>query len=104
MADAAEMAKFDPGVIMTLLQGRPIKAAVDSVAALIRQSQGMTPGVIDRIARMLLETRPDVARAMLANVGTRQARSDGRRALANSILRNMGGVSGAQLGVGLSAP
>lgn len=97
LADAAEMAKFDPGVIMTLLQGRPVKAAVDAVARLIKESQGMSPGVIERVARMLLETRPDVARAMLAGATTRQAQSNGRRALANAILRNMGGVGGAQL-------
>jgi hypothetical protein len=98
LADAAEMGKFDPGVIMNLVQGRPIKAAVDAVGRLIKESQGMSPGVIERIARMLLETSPDVARAMLANVSTRQAQVDGRRALANAILRNMGGVGGAQIG------
>lgn len=97
LADAAEMGKFDPGVIMTLLQGRPVQAAVQSVGRLIKESQGMSPGVIERIARMLLETRPDVARAMLANVGTRQAVADGRRALANAIIRNWGGVAGANL-------
>jgi hypothetical protein len=97
LADAAEMGKFDPGVIMSLVQGRPIKAAVDSVARLLRESQGMTPGVIDRVARMLLETRPDVARAMLAQAARRGAVADGRRALANAIIRNMGGVGGKQL-------
>jgi len=97
LADAAEMARFDPGVIMSLVQGRPIKAAVDAVARLIKESQGMSPGVIERVARMLLETRPDVARAMLAGATTRQAQADGRRALANAILRNMGGVGGARL-------
>lgn len=97
LADAAEMAKFDPGVIMNLVQGRPVKAAIDAVARLVKESQGMSPGVIERLARMLLETNPQVARGMLIGAGTRQAAADGRRALANAILRNMGGVGGARL-------
>ena len=97
LADAAEMAKFDPGVIMNLVQGRPVKAAIDAVARLVKELQGMSPGVVERLARMLLETSPQVARGMLIGAGTRQAAADGRRALANAILRNMGGVGGARL-------
>lgn len=89
LADAAEMAKFDPGVFANLLRGRPIAAAVDAVAKMASEAKGMPPAVMDRIAKTLLETRPDVARQMLRDSGTQAAIRNGRRALANAILVNM---------------
>lgn len=89
LADAAEMSKFDPGVMMNLFSGRPVAAAVDAVAKLANEAKGMPPTVMDRIAKTLLETNPDVARQMLKNAGSRAAQLDGRRALANAILLNM---------------
>lgn len=93
LADAAEMSKFDPSVLTNLLRGRPIQAAIDAVSRIANEARGMPPSVLDRVARMLLETRPDVARAMLQGAATRQARNNGRRALANAILVNMGSVA-----------
>jgi hypothetical protein len=93
LADAAEMSKFDPSVLTNLLRGRPIQAAIDAVSRIANEARGMPPSVLDRMARMLLETRPDVARAMLQGAATRQARNNGRRALANAILVNMGSVA-----------
>jgi hypothetical protein len=89
LADASEMAKFDPGVMMNLLHGRPIPAALDAVAKLANEAKGMPPAVMDRIAKALLETNPDAARAMIRQAGGRVAAADGRRALANAILLNM---------------
>lgn len=97
LADAAEMSKFDPSVMTNLLRGRPIQAAIDAVARIANEARGMPPSVLDRVARMLLETRPDVARAMLQGAATRQARNNGHRALANAILVNMGSVAAKRI-------
>ena len=97
LADAAEMSKFDPGVMMNLLRGRPIQAAVDAVAKLANEAKGMPPSVMDQIARMLLETRPEVARAMLSGATGRQAVLNGHRALANAILVNMGSAGAGRV-------
>lgn len=97
LADAAEMAKFDPGVMMNLFRGRPIQAAVDAVARLANEARGMPPAVMDRIAKTLLETNPEAARAMIRQAGGRAARADGRRALANAILLNMSGSAVGRL-------
>lgn len=96
LADAAEMSKFDPGVMMNLLRGRPIQAAVDAVMKVANEAQGMPPQVLDRLAKALLETNPAVARAVLKGAGTRQAQMNGHRALANAILTNMGAVNAAR--------
>jgi hypothetical protein len=98
LADASEMAKFDPGVMMNLLHGRPIQAAIDAVAKLANEAKGMPPAVMDRIAKALLETNPDAARAMIRQAGGRVAAADGRRALANAILLNMSASSATRLG------
>lgn len=89
LADAAEMSKFDPGVMMNLLRGRPVAAAMEAVAKMANEAKGMPPSVMDRIAKTLLETDPALARKMLQDAGTRAAQLDGRRALAQAILVNM---------------
>jgi hypothetical protein len=89
LADAAEMSKFDPGVMMNLLRGRPAAAAMEAVSKLANEAKGMPPSVMDRIAKTLLETDPALARKMLQDAGTRSAQLDGRRALAQAILVNM---------------
>jgi hypothetical protein len=89
LADAAEMSKFDPGVMMNLLRGRPAAAAIEAITKMANEARGMPPSVMDRIAKTLLETDPALARRMLQDAGSRSAQLDGRRALAQAILVNM---------------
>lgn len=97
LADAAEMAKFDPGVLMNLLRGRPLQAAVDGVTRMINESKGMPPRVIERIAKALIETNPEAARAFLKPGALRQIKADARRALGNALIINIGASASARL-------
>jgi len=97
LADAAEMSKFDPGVMVNLFRGRPLQAAIDSVVKLANEAKGMPPSVMDQLAKTLLETNPDAARAMIGKASGQAARADGRRALANAILINMGSSAAGRL-------
>lgn len=97
LADAAEMSKFDPGVMMNLLRGRPVAAAVDAVVKMANEAKGMPPSVMERIAKSLLETNPQMAREMLRQGVSDAARRDGRRALANAILVNMSSAATGRL-------
>jgi hypothetical protein len=90
LADAAEMSKFDPGVMMNLFRGRPVAAAVDAVAKLANEARGMPPSVMEQVAKVLLETNPTAAREFIKKAGNQAALSDGRRAMAQAILVNMG--------------
>lgn len=100
LADAAEMSKFDPGVMTNLLRGRPVAAVIDAVTKMANEAQGMPPTVMESIARTLLETNPQAARQLINAGAGAAARSDGRRALAQAIA-----VSIASSGAGrLAAP
>ncbi|XAI96522.1 hypothetical protein [Microcystis phage Mae-JY35] len=94
LADAAEMSKFDTGVMTNLLRGRPIAAVIDAVTKMANEAKGMPPSVMENIARTLLETNPQAARRLINAGASSAARSDGRRALAQAIVVNMG-ASGA---------
>lgn len=94
LADAADMAQFDPQVLTNLLRGRPIQAALDAVTRVVAESSGMSPRVIERVARTLMETRPDVARQLLEQAQRGELANAGQRALAAVILNNLA-ASGA---------
>ena len=89
LADAAEMAQFDPGILVNMFR-RPITTTViEAVHRIANEAKGMPAPVMDRIAKTLLETNPDLAREMLKNAGSQTAKIDGRRALAQAIMLNM---------------
>lgn len=96
LADDADTAGFTPEVLVNSLRKGTTAAVVDSVMRVINEARGMPPQVLDRLARMLLETRPDVARALLKGSATRQAKLNGHRAIANAILINMGAVNASR--------
>lgn len=88
LADAADMAQFDPSVMTALLSGRPVDAAIKAVTKALNESKGMTPGVIERVAAAMTETRPDMARRVLEQAGRRSQKDDAVKAIANAILVN----------------
>lgn len=96
LADDADTAGFTPEVLVNSLRKGPVAAAVDSVLRVVNEARGMPPQVLDRLALMLLETRPDVARALLKGAATRQAKLNGHRGIANAILINMGAVNASR--------
>lgn len=97
LADAAEMAKFDPAVMTNLLRGRPVQAIIDAVTRVMNEAKGMPPAVIDQVAKVLLETSPEAAKKLLAAGADKRAKDGAMRALANAILANYGTLQGGRL-------
>lgn len=90
LADAAEMSRFDPAVMTALFQGRPVQAVVTAVTRALSEANGTPPRVVERIARVLMETRPDVARQMLEQATTRTQSNRAIRAVTNAMLTATG--------------
>lgn len=97
LADAAEMAKFDPGIMTSLMRGRPIEAIVAAVSKGRNEAKGLPPRVIERIARVMMETDPDAARKALSVATVKGDRDRSVRAVANAILTNMAGSTAGRL-------
>lgn len=90
LADASDMAQFDPSIMTSLFRGRPVEAVVSAVTKSLNEARGMPPSVLERISRALMETRPDVAQEIFRQAGERQTSSRAVRALANAMLVNVG--------------
>lgn len=97
LADAAEMAKLDPGIMTSLMRGRPIEAVVAALSKGRNEAKGLPPRVIERVARVMLETDPDAARKALEIATTKTDRDRGVRAVANAILANLSGSTTGRL-------
>lgn len=97
LADAAEMAKFDPGIMTSLMRGRPIEAVMAAISKGRNEANGMPPRVIERIAKVLMETNPDEALRTLRLANDKTAASAGVRAVANAILTNLGSAGAGRL-------
>lgn len=87
LADAAEMAKFDPSVMTKLFSGRPVAAVMEAVTKLINEGKGMPPGVLERVGRSLMTTDPNAARAVLSAAQQTVQRNAVREAIAAQMLR-----------------
>lgn len=97
LADAEQMARFDPSVMRNLLQGRPVAAVIEAVTRVMNEAKGLPPTVIDQVAKTLIETSPEAARKLLAAGADKSARDKALRALANAILANYGTLQGGRL-------
>jgi hypothetical protein len=100
IADAAELAKFDPGIMMKLFNGRPIAAAMEAAGRLVNEAGGMSPGVTERIAQALIETNPAAARQFLDRGAQTAAQNELRRAIAAMITGQAGGATTGRLNAG----
>jgi hypothetical protein len=89
LADAAEMAKFDPSVFTALSQGRPLQAVMNLIQMGRNEASGLPPRVIEQVARTLVETDPQQALAVLRSVAERARGDQNVRALTNAILVNL---------------
>ncbi|MFG1389088.1 hypothetical protein [Xanthobacter versatilis] len=96
LADDADFAKFEPGIIATFLRGKPLDAAIQAVTRALNEARGMPPAVVERVAATLLETRPDVARRLLQNASLSRRMSDNTRAVANVIGTSLGAAIGGR--------
>lgn len=94
LADAADLSQFDPSIMGKLMRGRVVDAMMSAVTRGISEAQGNNTQVVERIARMLMETNPAAARTLLTQSAATRSKEDLRRAVANALLTNTG-ASGA---------
>lgn len=80
LADAAEMARFDPGVMAKLVRGDFLGALTDGARAIGNEASGTPPRVIEQIADALMQTSPDAARLALSQGTQRLSQADRLRA------------------------
>ncbi|WP_322882851.1 hypothetical protein U8C37_16760 [Sinorhizobium medicae] len=105
LADAAEMSKFDPGVMSKLVRGDLVGAIMDGGRRLMGEAQGMPPRVVEQVARVLMETNPEAARQLLNGGIGRLSRSDQVRArIIASMISSEAAGTGRINGGSKSAP
>lgn len=98
LADAADMNRFDPGVISALVRGKPLEAAMTAIGRIGNEARGMPPRVIEQVAQSLMETRPDVAQRLLNQALNGRAVSAGRRAVVSAMMNNLMSGAAGRLG------
>ncbi|MEY9328238.1 hypothetical protein [Sinorhizobium fredii] len=98
LADAAEMSKFDPGVMSKLVRGDLVGAIMDGGRRLMGEAQGMPPRVVEQVARVLMETNPEAARQLLQGGIGRLSRSDQVRARIIASMVSSGAAGTGRLG------
>jgi hypothetical protein len=106
LSDTADMASIDRSILSHLARGRVVPAIAATAGKLASNAQGLPPPVLVRIARTLMETRPDVAKAVLSEASRGQS-TPGARAVANAILTNLAATGSGKLAsaaIGLPAP
>lgn len=96
-ADAAEMAKFDPAVLSKLFRGDIIGSVVDGAKLVGKEATGMQPRVVEQIAKVLMETNPQVAKSLLTEGSSRLSKSDQLRAKVISALIGSGAAGTGRL-------
>ena len=97
LADAAEMSKFDPGVMTNLFKGRLMDAALAAVARVGNEAKGLPPRVIERVGRVLAETDPAAARALLDQASAKGVSNDKLRAAIIAAITNTGASATGRL-------
>ncbi len=97
LADAAEMAKFDPGIMSKMLRGDIIGALADGARRVGAEASGTPPRVIEQIAEALMETSPEAARKLLDQGARRLSRADQLRARVVSALIGSGAAGVGRL-------
>lgn len=97
LADAAELAKFDPSIFGNLLNGRWGTAALNAIGKAWAESRGMSPQVMEIYAKKLLETNPDAARRILESGAKTAFQDEMRRAIIARILGNVGAAAVPQV-------
>lgn len=80
LADAAEMAKFDPGIMSKLLRGDVPGAIMDGIRRGMAEASGAPPRVIEQVSKALMETNPEAAREAFRGGAAKLTRSQQARA------------------------
>lgn len=97
LADAAELNRFDPGVMSSLMRGDPIGSLMAGGRTLLNEASGTPPRVVERIARSLMETDPQAARQILQGGANRVTSSDQLRAQIVAALLGTGSAGAGRI-------
>lgn len=90
LADAADLAKFDPAVMSKLMRGDVVGAIMDGISKAKNQVTGMTPPVIERLSKSLMETNPENALKILNSSAAQKAASAKQRDMIRSLIIGTG--------------
>ncbi|KQS79562.1 hypothetical protein ASG25_10600 [Rhizobium sp. Leaf384] len=97
LADAAELNRFDPGVMSALMNGKPISALLAGAKGVLNEASGTPPRVVEQLARALMESDPAAARAVLQGGQNRVTSSDELRARIISTLLGTGAAGAGRI-------
>lgn len=97
LADAADMSRFDPGVLAAIIRQDYIGAVMTGIKSAMPAMQGTPPSVIERMARTVMETDPATARTLLSNSTKKLAASEQMRARIAAALVASGAAGAGRL-------
>lgn len=97
LADAAELNRFDPGIMSSLMRGDPIGSLMAGGRTILNEASGTPPRVVERIARSLMETDPQAARQILQGGANRVTSSDQLRAQIVAALLGTGSAGAGRI-------
>lgn len=97
LADAADLAEFDPSIVSQLTRGNIVGALMSAASSVGNNAKGMNPRVLERLTRALMETDPVAARAAMQAAANRATSDNQRRALINSMLSATGAAGTGRL-------
>ncbi|MFD9897464.1 hypothetical protein [Mesorhizobium sp. NPDC059025] len=97
IADAADMAEFDPSVMAKLFRGDVMGAGLSAATRAMNEAKGLPPSVLSRVGQALMITDPAVAAKMLANGAQSITNKAGRRAMASTIMNALNSSVGSKL-------
>lgn len=90
LADAADLSKYDPAVMAKLFRGDVLGALMDGATKVVNNVSGNTSPVIERMAKVLMQTNPKLAKEMLEGGMNKLSRSEQARAKLLSVLTASG--------------
>lgn len=98
LADAAEMARFDPGVMAKLMRQDYVGALLDGIRRVGGEAKGTPPRVVEEISKALMASDPAVAKGFLTAGSKKMTQQDKLRAqivaaLVNSLSAGAGRLS-----------
>ncbi|MEH3109030.1 MAG: hypothetical protein PGN22_02865 [Agrobacterium cavarae] len=97
LADASDMAQFDPGIMSSLMRGDVVGSLMAGGRRLLNEGAGTPPRVVERISRALMETDPKAARAMLVGGTNRVTSADQMRARIVAALLGTGSAGAGRI-------